>query len=384
MIIKPGLVLFFIIQVLLCSAWGNGIEATRKKIETQKEELTGLDRKIREYEKRIDQLTDREEELFKELSEIKQKIERQGQQLEHTAAEIQKVEGRIRNLNESLDRARKEGKQYSNHLKKTLKYYYYKNMKGEINPWYGVYGKNNGDFVNYSGELVAAPAQKYTEIQQEIQKINNLTRSLKKENERLVDLREKQVSMQKNHRNRREEHLGILKSVEKRRAEQKKEIQNLQNEREQLENLIESLNEEVKNLERLDRISGHLVKAKGELPWPAEGEIVSRYGRQPHPRLNTYIYNRGIRIAVAQNEQIKSVAVGEVVYADLFQGRGKMIVVDHGEEHYTIYGDLGRIMVELGQEIEILDTLGLSGESPIYFEIGKGASPLEPLEWLKK
>ncbi|MGM0441199.1 MAG: murein hydrolase activator EnvC family protein [Elusimicrobiota bacterium] len=385
---KTGIIFTGLIPVLFLStvfaAPPEKIKKTQNKIETQESQLLQLNKEIEKYERNLRELTDRENELFGKINSIKENLKQQSKKLNETKIKIADVKKKIDKLNKNLVQAREEGKKYSKYLKDSLKFYYYKNFSEKMLPWYSSYLGADKNFCYYAGELVKAPAQKYTGIQKKIQEISNLTRDLEKENNNLVKLKETQLSMQKKYQSRREEQLEILKKVKARRENQKNEIQNLKEERKELKNLITSLKKEVKNLERLEHLSQYLVEAKGELPWPVKGEVVSRFGKQQHPRLDTYIYNRGIKIEVSESREVKSVAAGEVVFADEFQGRGKMIVVDHGEDYYSIYGDLGDIDVGVGIELKPLTVLGSTGNSPLYFEIGKGSTPENPLDWLER
>jgi murein hydrolase activator len=66
-----------------------------------------------------------------------------------------------------------------------------------------------------------------------------------------------------------------------------------------------------------------------------------------------------------------------------------MVVVNHGDGYYTLYGHLSEIAVAVGQEVTSGASIGRSGEigslkGPIlHFEVRKGISSLDPEEWLR-
>ena len=82
------------------------------------------------------------------------------------------------------------------------------------------------------------------------------------------------------------------------------------------------------------------------------------------------------------SQKVKAVGAGEVVYADSFDGMSRMVVIDHGKDYYTIYGKLKKIEVEAGNEIDPMKILGYVSSEGLYFELGRGAQPENPLEWL--
>ncbi|MDH5667555.1 MAG: peptidoglycan DD-metalloendopeptidase family protein [Nitrospira sp.] len=128
--------------------------------------------------------------------------------------------------------------------------------------------------------------------------------------------------------------------------------------------------------------------AKGALPWPAEGTVVSFFGRQKHPTFNTYVQRKGIEIRTVEGSLIRAVMSGTVVYADWLKGYGLVIILDHANGYFSLYAHAARILAKVGEEIaagrpigETGDT-GVIGENTLYFELRKGAEPVDPLQWL--
>lgn len=132
-----------------------------------------------------------------------------------------------------------------------------------------------------------------------------------------------------------------------------------------------------------------ITQTRGTLNWPADGVLVSRFGRQRHPKFDTYVYRKGIEIGSFQGETIRSVYAGQVAYADWFPGYGMVIILDHGENYYTLYAHLAKLLVSVGDKVkkdqmigEIGDT-GVSEGNRLYFELRRGDQPVDPLTWLK-
>ena len=81
---------------------------------------------------------------------------------------------------------------------------------------------------------------------------------------------------------------------------------------------------------------------------------------------------------------------GEVRYAGWFRGYGKIVILDHGDGYFTVSGHLADIYVEVGDWVNLRDTLGTVGETgslsgpSLYFEVREGGDPLDPVEWLAK
>ncbi len=133
-----------------------------------------------------------------------------------------------------------------------------------------------------------------------------------------------------------------------------------------------------------------LGKLKGRLGWPSEGEVVAFFGRQKHPKFDTYVTRKGIEIRASQGGVIRSVFDGVVAFADWMRGYGLLAIVDHGEGYFSLYAHASKLLVNVGDMVrstqpigEIGDT-GLTGENTLYFEWRQGGEALDPLAWLTR
>ncbi|UVT16786.1 MAG: peptidoglycan DD-metalloendopeptidase family protein [Nitrospira sp.] len=129
---------------------------------------------------------------------------------------------------------------------------------------------------------------------------------------------------------------------------------------------------------------------RGALPWPAEGKVVSYFGRQKHPTFNTYVQRKGIEIRTTEGSSIHAVMPGSVVYADWLKGYGLVIILDHANGFFSLYAHASKILARVGEQVaegqsigETGDT-GMIGENTLYFELREGAEPVDPLHWLVK
>ncbi len=129
---------------------------------------------------------------------------------------------------------------------------------------------------------------------------------------------------------------------------------------------------------------------RGTLPWPADGKVVSFFGRQKHPTFNTYVQRKGIEIRTIEGSLIHAVMTGSVVYADWLKGYGLVIILDHANGFFSLYAHASKLLAKAGEQVaegqpigETGDT-GMIGENTLYFELREGAEPVDPLHWLAK
>ncbi len=133
-----------------------------------------------------------------------------------------------------------------------------------------------------------------------------------------------------------------------------------------------------------------LEALRGKLDWPVHGSVSAPFGKYKHPEFAGEIFRKGIDIDAPIGEEIKAVEKGTVVYADRFSGYGKMVIVDHGERYYTIYGHLSEMLKKSGDEVKRGEVVGRAGDSDslagskLYFEMRKDGRSLDPVPWFKK
>jgi murein DD-endopeptidase MepM/ murein hydrolase activator NlpD len=129
------------------------------------------------------------------------------------------------------------------------------------------------------------------------------------------------------------------------------------------------------------------TEATGALPtfrWPARGKVITAYGAKSNGKSND-----GINLAVPEGTPIKAADDGVVAYSgNELKGYGNLVLVRHANGYVTAYAHASELMVKRGDTIkrgQVIAKSGQSGEvqSPqLHFEIRKGSSPVDPLQFL--
>ncbi len=127
---------------------------------------------------------------------------------------------------------------------------------------------------------------------------------------------------------------------------------------------------------------------RGDLDWPVEGRILSRFGRAIDSRFGTSIVRNGIEIATTEGTPVHAVHGGTVAHAAPFSGFGTLVIVDHGAGAFTLYGHLADTSLVRGQGLARGDVVGMAGLAPagsaaVYFEVRVDGRPADPLQWLR-
>jgi len=132
----------------------------------------------------------------------------------------------------------------------------------------------------------------------------------------------------------------------------------------------------------------YLEVRKGSVPWPAPGTVIRDFGVEVHPVYGTQTISDGISVSTQASAPVGAVGPGTVLYAREFLSMGRLVIVDHRDGYYSMYGHLGEISVEVGDEVEAGTLVGSSGSLPggtsgYYFEIRRGGQPVDPLDYLQ-
>ena len=126
---------------------------------------------------------------------------------------------------------------------------------------------------------------------------------------------------------------------------------------------------------------------RGALPWPADGVVSSAFGKSTRGAPTSS--KNGIQMSLPEGQPVHPVYEGVVAFADLFSGYGNLVIVDHGDRTYSLYGQLSELSVKKGERVDPGATVGLTGRDPsgnpsLYFELRVDGSPVDPLQWLKR
>ena len=86
---------------------------------------------------------------------------------------------------------------------------------------------------------------------------------------------------------------------------------------------------------------------------------------------------------------MRAIYPARVVFADVFQGYGRLVILDHGGSYYTLYAHLDSLKAIKGLRVEQGETVGTLGDSGslkgpyLYFEVRKRGRAVDPERWVR-
>jgi len=175
---------------------------------------------------------------------------------------------------------------------------------------------------------------------------------------------------------------AFLSQINTTLSHQKSQLQEIRDNLSNLQNLIFELDEP----RQLPEPKQVFATLKGELPWPVSGgSIIEKFG-------NTVsgVKRQGVVIAAGEEQSVYPVAGGKVLYADWLRGFGMLLIIDHGGQYMSLYGQNNALFCDKGDWVnpnQVIASVGNSGsgdKNGLYFELRYKGKPINPNPWFKR
>ncbi len=123
---------------------------------------------------------------------------------------------------------------------------------------------------------------------------------------------------------------------------------------------------------------------KGKMYWPAPGRIVRPFGEFTHPEYQVKMTNNGIDVRTfpGSASAIRSIAPGRVSFSGAISGYGPSVIISHGSDYQSVYGNV-KSLVTVEEAVQASQIIGEAAGPDYHFEIRRGDTALNPLEWLR-
>ena len=368
------------------------LESQNSAIQSLKDEINATKKRIQSEGRKEKSSVRRVSNLSEEISLLQQLLKEIKKEEKLLVADISRSERKIGESEEELDTLRTR---YARRLSTIYK-------KGQIS--------NLEKILSSTSWRQAIYRTKYLKIISEIdQKTHDTIRSL------LIQIGRQKLELEAVLRKKRRLKRDREKTLASVRSKKKKEQRDLVKIRrsqkdlkvyltekqagvKQLEDIIKKIQEDFARSEREERIrkqqmvlkSKEFPKLKGKLKWPAEGRVVTKFGRQWNPKLKTTTENPGIDIKGKPGSQIRSVLGGVVTTITFIRGFGTTIIIDHGGGFYTVYSHVTNVETNEDSQVRSGDVIAYMGDSgsingsQLHFEIWGQGKKLNPEYWLTR
>ncbi|MCH1638861.1 murein hydrolase activator EnvC family protein [Paenibacillus barengoltzii] len=137
--------------------------------------------------------------------------------------------------------------------------------------------------------------------------------------------------------------------------------------------------------------NGSFQSSGGAMAFPVSGaRISSNYGTRVHPITGKIKKHNGVDMAAKEGTEIRAADDGVVIVAEWWSGYGNTVVIDHGDNLWTLYPHIRNngIKVEKGQAVkrgQKIAEVGSTGNSTgphLHFEVRIDGKPVDPMRYL--
>ena len=128
------------------------------------------------------------------------------------------------------------------------------------------------------------------------------------------------------------------------------------------------------------------AKLRGKLRMPVKGELVASFGSKRNDGPSW----KGLFIKAGEGTDVKAAADGVVIFADWMRGFGNLLIIDHGSQYMTIYGNNQSLLKRPGDKVKIGEVVAAAGNSGgnehsgLYFEMRHQGRAIDPLVWINR
>lgn len=337
------------------------------------------------------------------LSEIEQKVNSMNIQIKKTSNNIDrqhkaglKLEDEIQLLNKTHEQDKKELALLIRHQYLQGQTNYLKMLLNQENP-YAV-----GRLSNYYDYFAKAKNIKLAKLGEQIAKSLTLESNHQKLIGTLEAEQRKQTKQKQGLRSTKQNRQQSVEKLNQKVESSSIKLKRLKQDRERLNSLLKQISNQAEQLRHLDRkqeknnnnqqlnkiirplVKGGFLNQKGRLRYPVSGKPKYKFGSR---LAESGMRSQGAFFNTKTSEPIKTIFRGRVLFADYLKGYGLLMIIDHGDEHISLYGHNEVLYKKVGDRVEtneVVAAAGVSGglkSSGLYFEIRKGATPVNPANW---
>lgn len=364
----------------------------------QEEKKARLEREIAIIDKQLAENASRSSSMLSDLTLVRKKIANRKSLIAETDRKVRLYSDSIYLAQKEINRLKARVDTLTEHYSR-LVMSAYKNRDAKV--WYmymfasdnlGQAFRRFGYFKNLSG-MMKTEAQDIREMQEELERKKERMKELKSEAESLKAERVKELDRLRADETKADKVVKNLqkdkKKYQKQLAAKKKEIDALNREISRIiSNSMKSKDPKKKGPEADLKLDTEFSKNKGKLPWPAEGPVVNRFGKQYHPVYRNLELppNNGVDVALDAGTAVQSVFDGVVTQILVMPGYNHCVMVKHGN-YFTLYCNMKGLLVKEGDKVKTGQQLGtidtINGQTQLHFELWKSDKPQNPENWLR-
>ena len=251
--------------------------------------------------------------------------------------------------------------------------------------------------LHYYKKFSLAAAESIKDLQNHQNQIQDLAHASHQKKQEIITIQSEYSTQRQKLEQAKNKHHVMLAQISGQITQQQQEINKLQSDEKRITNLVNEINKLlVQEKSKNTLINSKLPNAsttgipfsslRGKLNLPVRGKLLNSFGGQ---RSGKHVMWKGLFIQSPNGSDVKAISEGRVVFADWLRGFGNLMILDHGNNYMSLYGNNETLLKKVGDIIrggDTIATVGNSGGNPdtgLYFELRHKGKPFDPLSWIK-
>lgn len=361
-------VLLATFSVALLAQKSERLKHRAAKMNLRERELIALQRSIQQREQQIQELAERERTTIRAVEQLQELLIRQRRYLHLLSDEINALAERQREL-ESMRRV--YGDAYGREVERLRRLIHI------------LAGTEPDDDAALDTALVVSALRQVGERIQTVRRRRDSTDRVFYQVQQYRTARQILLAQQQQEERRLERLLALRSQLLEKVRRDRQAVEH------ELRLLRKSMEAIKQRIQRMSKASLSVRKTKlaseKKLPLllpPVRGAILRGYGEYRHPLTGARAFNSGVDIAVPAGTPVWASADGRVVVVQWLPAMNTVVIVEHNDGLRTVYGNLDRANVRVGERVAAGQTLGSSGETIngayLHYELWRGAERLDP------
>jgi len=356
------LIYHLIFLILTTSLFGNSLD-------DKKNQINRIDNEIKRKGEEIKKNTQKIKTIEKKTETLKEQIIRVEKELKTIEKEKEVLREKIQVVSRKIDYGKRNLKFSSKEL--TIMENDYLAM---LQTWQKKELTEEEDIHNFK-EILKANEKRQEEIKSVQHNIQTVKANIEKEQKKLKTLESELAAKERQQESKKKQHKDLIaqynrdkKDTSARTAQAKSSITNLQKQKAAIEKEIDKIiRQRTKQLGNVNYAT--IAKNLGSFRKPISGKVVVGFNQAKVGGIRS----SGQEIAGKLGDRIIAANKGTVIYSGTFMNMGKVVMIDHGYNLITIYGNLISTSVKLNQKVNKGSHIGIlgldfDGKPYIYYE----------------
>ncbi|MBN2644330.1 MAG: peptidoglycan DD-metalloendopeptidase family protein [Desulfuromonadaceae bacterium] len=376
--VRLALAVLLVTGFLAAPVRGDDLDDKRRKLEQ-------LQQQIRSTSGKLSQAREEERSVLDELETLEQQMDRSNAALKNASSELSELRKQIDQSRSDIDRYQRILGRCQADVEKRLRVLY---TSGDITTLRLIFSTKspllmaeNADFLSRITSHDKALLLNYREQLNQIRTSRlELEQHLAQQQQILQDRQQHKQQLAESSQRKK----TLIRKIRTDKVALNQALQQLEERSQGMENLVKQLEEQSRQLYTPSGV--HFSAMRGKLPWPTSGAVRSEFGTHRHQQFGAKVKSNGLEIAAVPGTPILAVWPGKVAFAAPFKGYGNLLILDHGNQYYSLYAQARQLKCQTGDLVDkgaVVAIAGFEQRDSYYFEIRQAGTPVNPRQWLQ-